>query len=102
MSSLKTYSKPQLNALVILRILLGWHLLYEGIAKLWNPGWSAAGYLADSGWLFGGLFRAMASNSGLVGVIDAITIWGLILIGLGLILGLVLGSKEGSPLGAPL
>ncbi|RMG27252.1 MAG: DoxX family membrane protein [Bacteroidetes bacterium] len=88
MSQLPTYSKAQLNVLVLLRMLIGWHLLYEGISKLWNPGWSSAGYLMDSNWLLGGIFQAMAGSSALVAVADAITIWGLILIGLALMLGI--------------
>ena len=32
-----TYSESQLTGLVILRILIGWHFLYEGISKLINP-----------------------------------------------------------------
>ena len=39
----ETYTKWQLTVLVVLRILIGWHLLYEGIAKLLNPNWSSAG-----------------------------------------------------------
>ena len=31
-----TYSESQLTGLVILRILIGWHFLYEGISKLIN------------------------------------------------------------------
>ena len=34
-----TYSESQLTGLVILRILIGWHFLYEGISKLINPYW---------------------------------------------------------------
>ena len=30
--------------LALLRILVGWHFLYEGLTKLMDPNWSAAGY----------------------------------------------------------
>ena len=40
-----TYSRFQLTSLVALRMLIGWHLLYEGIAKILNPYWTSAGYL---------------------------------------------------------
>ncbi|RMG67217.1 MAG: DoxX family membrane protein [Bacteroidetes bacterium] len=83
-----TYSTGQLSALVILRMLIGWHLLYEGVAKLWSSGWSAAGYLNDSAGLFAGMFKAMAGSEGLMTVVNFLNVWGLILIGLGLILGL--------------
>lgn len=88
MSHLQTYSKSQLNVLVILRMIIGWHLLYEGIIKLWNPGWTSAGYLMDSKWWFAGLFQAIAGNSTLVAIADVATTWGLILFGLALMLGI--------------
>lgn len=82
-----SYSTGQLTLLVILRMLIGWHFLYEGIVKLWNPGWSARGYLLDSGGLFAGLFREMAANDAVLRVVDVLNVWGLILVGLGLITG---------------
>lgn len=36
------YSTAQLTALVFLRLAIGWHFLYEGIAKLFTPNWSSA------------------------------------------------------------
>jgi thiosulfate dehydrogenase [quinone] large subunit len=81
------YSSGQLFALVLLRMLIGWHFLYEGVVKLWNPGWSARSYLLDSGGLFQGLFQSMAANSSVLAVIDFLNVWGLILIGLGLLVG---------------
>ncbi len=77
----------QLTALVSLRMLIGWHLLYEGLVKVINPDWSSIGYLLDSQWIFSGLFNAMAANQGVLAVVDFLNVWGLILVGLGLILG---------------
>jgi thiosulfate dehydrogenase [quinone] large subunit len=37
-----------MTAVVVLRVLIGWHFLYEGVSKLTTPGWSAAGYLLQS------------------------------------------------------
>ncbi len=74
--------------LTILRILIGWHFLYEGISKLINPDWSAEFYLLGSKWIFAGLFHWMASSPDLLKVIDFLNIWGLILIGLSLFIGL--------------
>ena len=34
--------------LTILRLLVGWHFLYEGISKLAIPGWSSSAYLMES------------------------------------------------------
>jgi len=77
----------QMAALVILRVLIGWHFLYEGISKLLNPYWTSAGYLLESKGLFSGLFSSLAANATLVKIIDLMNIWGLIAIGLGLMLG---------------
>jgi len=81
------YSSGQLFSLVVLRMLIGWHFLYEGIVKLWNPGWSARGFLMDSEGLFAGLFESMAANAAVLNVVDFLNVWGLILIGLGLLTG---------------
>jgi thiosulfate dehydrogenase [quinone] large subunit len=37
------FSNRQQWALVILRLAIGWHFLYEGISKLLNPNWSSLG-----------------------------------------------------------
>ena len=42
------YTTMQLFWLVALRVLIGWHFLYEGLVKVVNPNWSSAGYLMDS------------------------------------------------------
>ena len=81
------YTAAQTWSLAVLRILIGWHLLYEGVVKLWNPGWSAGGYLMDSQGYFAEFFYALAANPKILEVIDFLNIWGLILIGLGLLLG---------------
>jgi len=82
------YSGCQLRALVALRIFIGWHLLYEGLVKLFNPYWSSAGYLNDSQWIFKGFFRWIAEHPGLLKFVDTLNEWGLVLIGLALMLGL--------------
>ena len=73
--------------LTVLRIAIGWHFLYEGIAKLFNPTWSAASYLMESKWLFSGFFHWLISNNSTLQVVDFFNIWGLIIIGLCLFLG---------------
>lgn len=83
------YSRVQLIILVAARVLIGWYCLYEGVVKLMNPNWSSFAFLIDSQGWFASLFKAMASNSALLNVIDFVNIWGLIAIGLGLILGLL-------------
>ncbi len=34
--------------LVLLRILIGWHFLYEGIIKAYNPSWTSKSYLLSA------------------------------------------------------
>jgi len=82
------YSKWQFWSLVILRVAIGWHFLYEGIVKLLNPNWSSLGYLMDSKGLFEGVFHSIAGNPALLNVMDFMNMWGLILIGAGLVVGL--------------
>jgi len=74
--------------LVFLRLAIGWHFLYEGLVKLTNPNWSSAGYLLDSGGFLKQFFYNLTANPDLLKIVDFLNIWGLILIGLGLILGL--------------
>jgi len=81
-------SGPQQWGLIILRIIIGWHFLYEGIVKLMDTGWSAESYLLNSRGFLSGIFQAMASNASVMQAIDFMNIWGLIFIGLGLFLGL--------------
>jgi len=73
--------------LVFLRLAIGWHFLYEGLVKLANPNWTSAGYLLDSAGFMKPLFISLATNPGVLKVVDILNVWGLILIGIGLILG---------------
>jgi len=88
MMKTNNYSIWQFWSLVILRVAIGWHFLYEGFTKLMNPDWTSLGYLMDSEGWFEGLFLSLSSNPTLLDVLDFLNIWGLILIGAGLILGL--------------
>ena len=75
-------------ALTILRMLIGWHFLYEGIIKLAASNWSSYSYLAQSKWLLSDFFHWIMIHPTALAVTDFLNIWGLILIGLGLFLGL--------------
>ena len=83
----RSYTKWQMVSLVSLRVLIGWHFLYEGLAKLLNPEWTAAGFLSESRWLFSGLFTSIVENPSALKIVDFLNVWGLIAIGLGLIVG---------------
>ena len=90
-------NRTQQTALVVLRTLIGWHFLYEGLVKLVWPAWtrdgvpmgrfSSAGYLRSSTGPFADVFRAFADASWLPWL-DLLMAWSLLLIGLGLMLGL--------------
>ena len=76
--------------MTVLRMLIGWHFLYEGIWKLIQPGgWSAAGYLRMSNGFAAPLFHHIAETQSLLRVCDLMNMWGLTLIGLGLLFGVL-------------
>ena len=76
----------QKNVIILLRIVIGWHFLYEGIIKAYNPAWTAKGYLLNARGPFEGLFNWMASDS-VIWAIDYLNVFGLVAIGLGLVIG---------------
>jgi thiosulfate dehydrogenase [quinone] large subunit len=84
---LPNYTATQLTSLVVLRILIGWHFLYEGIVKVLNPYWSSAGFLLETKGIFSGLATSIVASPAALGIIDFLNMWGLIVIGLGLIAG---------------
>jgi thiosulfate dehydrogenase (quinone) large subunit len=80
-------SNVQMAAVVALRVLIGWHFLYEGIAKLTAPAWSAAGFLSQARGPLAGVFKGLAANPGALEIVNPLNMWGLTLIGLALVLG---------------
>jgi len=81
-------SRTAMVAITLMRVLVGWHFLYEGIAKLSSPAWSAAGYLKQARGPFAELFKSLAAQPNLLANADLITMWGLTIVGVLLILGL--------------
>ena len=43
----------------LLNLVVGWHLLYEGVAKILTPGWSSAGYLVNATGPLAGVLAGM-------------------------------------------
>jgi thiosulfate dehydrogenase [quinone] large subunit len=80
-------TQAQKLTLVFLRLAIGWHFLYEGLVKLANPNWTSAGYLMDSAGFLKQFYYNLALNPDILQVVDFLNIWGLILIGAGLIIG---------------
>jgi uncharacterized membrane protein YphA (DoxX/SURF4 family) len=75
--------------LVVLRLAIGWHFLYEGISKVIAGNWSSAPFLAGSRWVFAPVFQWMTHNATIISIVDFLNIWGMIFVGLGLMLGLL-------------
>jgi uncharacterized membrane protein YphA (DoxX/SURF4 family) len=49
--------------LVLLRLTIGWHFLFEGLAKIDNPNWSSEPYLLEANGPLAPAFRWLAGDS---------------------------------------
>lgn len=85
------------NSMILLRLFIGWHFLYEGIIKLYNPDWTSFGYLASAQGPFRPLFLWMTNDS-LIGIADWGNMLALTFVGLTLVLGIF--EKWGAFVGA--
>ncbi|MCD6598613.1 MAG: DoxX family membrane protein, partial [Bacteroidales bacterium] len=74
--------------LFVLRTVIGWHFLYEGLVKVSTPSWSAYAYLINSKWIFAGFFNWIAETPAVLRVVDLLNVWGLVIIGLLLFFGI--------------
>lgn len=83
------YTKGKLAALVLLRLVVGWHFFYEGMVKVFTPSWTSKAYLLDSGGFAKPFFEWIALNPTLLAVNDFVNAWALTLVGTFLILGLL-------------
>jgi uncharacterized membrane protein YphA (DoxX/SURF4 family) len=86
--SRKTISPVGSLVLALLRIAIGWQLLYAGLAKLMAKGWTARAFLEGSTGPLGEFFHRLAGNASAMTVVDQANIWGLMFIGGCLMLGL--------------
>lgn len=82
------YTKPQLIFLLTLRFVIGWHVLYEGVVKVLNPQWTSLNFLQESQGVLSGFSKWILSNADLLATVDFLNAWGLVAIGLGIMLGL--------------
>jgi thiosulfate dehydrogenase [quinone] large subunit len=82
------YTPLQMSVLLVLRFLIGWHLLYEGFSKLLIQNWSSLSFLQESKWILKGFSGWIIAHDNVLAVVDFLNTWGLIAIGFGLILGL--------------
>ena len=70
----------------LLRVCVGWHFLYEGIVKFYNPDWTAYGYLASAQGPLRPFFAALAGD-GAIGIVDTLNMSALLFVGITLLLG---------------
>lgn len=82
------YTRPEIAVLVLLRLAIGWHILYEGVVKIADPKWTSAYFLRDSKWILSGFSEWILANDSVLQVVNVMNSWGLTAIGIGLILGL--------------
>ncbi|HEU4891902.1 MAG TPA: DoxX family protein [Vicinamibacterales bacterium] len=80
--------RPAMIAVTLLRVVIGWHFLYEGVSKLTSTTWSAAGYMKASRGPLAEFFRWIASQPHLLDNANLITMYGLTIVGVLLMLGL--------------
>lgn len=57
--------------------------------KVFDPGWTAAPFLNNTQGPFAALFKNIASSPLLLEIVDQLNQWGLVLVGLSLVLGLL-------------
>ncbi len=79
-------SAGQRYGLVLLRVFIGWHFLYEGVLKLYNPSWTSKGYLLSASILKP--FFIWLADASRISIIDTLNIVGLIAVGASLLIGL--------------
>ncbi len=95
MTALTTF---QQTTLILLRTVIGWHFLYEGYFKFrlpaWTPdgqplaAWTSAGFIRAASGPLGRLAR-WVTDAGLLPWVDRLIVFGLLAVGLSLILGLL-------------
>jgi uncharacterized membrane protein YphA (DoxX/SURF4 family) len=71
-----------------LRVAIGWHFLYEGLAKILAGNWTAYGYLSNTSGFMSVFYHGLANSSFLLKVTDVLNMYGLLLIGLALFIGI--------------
>ena len=74
-------------SVTLLRILIGWHFLFEGVVKMYNPEWTSFGYLATAQGPFKWFFTALVGDA-TIGWVDTLNIVALMVVGITFILGI--------------
>ena len=84
------------DSIVLMRIFIGWHFLYEGIIKLYNPDWTSLGYLASAQGPLKTFFSAL-TNEAILSWVDGLNMAALLVVGLTFTLGIF--EKKGALIG---
>lgn len=74
-------------SIILLRIFIGWHFLYEGVIKMYNPEWTSFSYLASAQGSLKPVF-SLLTNPSVMDWVDILNITALIVVGITLILGI--------------
>lgn len=88
MKTTQNYSNAQITWLVILRVFIGWHFMYEGLVKILNPKWTSLPYLLDSKGPVASFFINLTQDDSVMTLVNFLNEWSLFCIGLCLIIGL--------------
>lgn len=75
------------DSVILMRIFIGWHFLYEGIIKIYSPDWTSFGYLASAQGPLKTVFSTLAKEP-VLGWVDMLNMAALIVVGLTLTLGI--------------
>jgi thiosulfate dehydrogenase [quinone] large subunit len=78
--------KAQQWSIFILRVVLGWYMLADGLLIVFTPNWSAAGFL-NSAKTFPA-FYAWFGQAGNLWWVNPLNEWGIVLVGVAMILGI--------------
>ncbi len=85
------------HSVALLRVFIGWHFLYEGVIKIYNPEWTSYGYLASAQGPLRPFFVWM-SQEPLIHWADTLNWMALMFVGITLLLGIF--EKQGAIVGA--
>lgn len=83
----KPYGPITILVMTSLRVLIGWHFLYEGLVKVLAEKWTAADYLAAARGPLADFYHSLAADPATLQLVDLLNVWGLTLLGVALILG---------------
>ena len=85
------------HSVVLLRVFIGWHFLYEGVIKIYNPEWTSYGYLASAQGPLRPFFQWMSQDP-MLDWADSLNWMALMVVGITLLLGIF--EKQGAVIGA--